>query len=204
MYSVYVLTVKDGRKYVGATSMNPISRWNHGNGYRFCEDFWEVICRDGWESVKKEIVAASLTKQEASRMEQELISKFCSTDPQKGFNREGGGIDDQRLVLSSTRKKQRERQLGVLNNNYGMHFSAEHRRKIAESNRGQKRSEETKKRIGKAKSKPVSQYSLTGQLIATYPSAKIAAIKTGAQASHISKVCKGMRSSAAGFIWKFT
>ena len=170
MYSVYVLTVKDGRKYVGATSMNPISRWNHGNGYRFCEDFWEVICRDGWGSVTKEIVADALTKQEASRMEQELISMFHSTDPKKGFNREGGGIDDQRLVLSSTRQKQREKQLGVLNNNYGMHFSVEHRRKIAESNRGQKRSEETKKRIGEAKRKPVFQYSMNGEFIAAYES----------------------------------
>lgn len=202
MYSVYVLTVKDGRKYVGATSMNPISRWNHGNGYRFCEDFWEVICRDGWESVKKEIVADALTKQEASRMEQELISRFHSTDPQKGFNREGGGIDDQRLVLSSTRQKQREKQLGVLNNNYGMHFSVEHRRKIAESNRGRKRSEETKKRIGKAKSKPVFQYSMNGEFIAAYESGRSAEKITGIPAYAISKVCRGVHKQAGGYFWK--
>lgn len=95
MYSVYILTVPDGRKYVGTTAMPVKRRWNHGNGYRFCQ------------------------------------------------------------------------------------------------------------RIGESKEIPVAQYTSSGMLIAVYPSAKLASVVTGAQAGHISKVCKGQRGSAAGFVWKY-
>lgn len=54
-------------------------------------------------------------------------------------------------------------------------------------------------------STPVAQYALDGTFIAKYKSAIEAHRKTGAQTSHILKVCKGEdgRKQAGGYIWRF-
>lgn len=204
MYSVYILTVKDGRKYIGMTSQPPKRRWNHGNGYRRHLEFWQVICDDGWETVDTKVVADGLTKEEASRLEQELIARYHSIEPECGFNKECGGHDAFKILSDATKEKIRESMTGEKNHNYGTHFSEERKRKIAESNRGQKRSEETRRRVGKAKEKAVSQYTLNGDFLATYESGKTAAAITGVPAYSISKACLGKHLQAGGYIWKFT
>lgn len=203
MHSVYILTVPDGRKYVGTTSMPVKRRWNHGNGYRFCSALWDVICELGWDAIDKEVIGESFTEDEASNLEQNLIAEYQTTNPSFGFNREAGGLRSNKIIPEPIRLRQSESRKGKLNPNFGKHFSEEHRRKIAESNSGQKRSKETCHRIGKAKEKPVAQYTVAGRLLAIYPSGKEAALVTGAQVGHISKVCKGQRRSAGGFVWKF-
>lgn len=203
MYSVYILTVPDGRKYVGTTAMPVKRRWNHGNGYRFCQPLWEIIRAVGWEAIVKEVVGCDLTENEASKLEQKLILKYRSTESGFGFNTEGGGLRSSKRVLEVTRKRQSESRTGERNCNFGRHFTEDHRKKIAESNTGLKRSPETCQRIGESKEIPVAQYTSSGMLIAVYPSAKLASVVTGAQAGHISKVCKGQRGSAAGFVWKY-
>lgn len=49
--------------------------------------------------------------------------------------------------------------------------------------------------------RPVKQYSLTGEYIATYESMVLAVQATGA--AKISEVCNGKRKSSGGFIWRF-
>lgn len=60
--------------------------------------------------------------------------------------------------------------------------------------------------IAKKKSRPVNQYSLNGQFIKTFLSAK-EAIREGLHKtdgdSHIRDVCKGKRKTAYGYIWKY-
>lgn len=144
-----------------------------------------------------------MTKSEASSLEKELIRKYDSANPLYGYNRELGGVGSDKVVSGATRKKHAESIKGEKHHYFGKHFSVEHRRKIADSNRGQKRSLETRIRVGKAKEKPVAQYTIGGVLIAEWDSAKKAAIATGAQAGHIGKVCKGERMTAGGYVWKF-
>lgn len=62
------------------------------------------------------------------------------------------------------------------------------------------------KRLGKV----VNQYSLDGEYIQSFPSAKAAADALGkttstskGATSHITDVCRGKRKTAYGFIWKF-
>lgn len=62
------------------------------------------------------------------------------------------------------------------------------------------------KRLGKV----VNQYSLKGEYIQSFPSAKAAADALGkttatskGATSHITDVCRGKRKTAYGFIWKF-
>lgn len=203
MYTVYSLKTPDGRVYVGTTSTDTKIRWNNGNGYRFIPELWEQIRKYGWNSIEKTIHEEGLTKSEASSLEKELIQKYDSANSLHGYNRELGGVGSEKIISEATRKKHSESVTGENNHNFGKHFSVEHRRKIADSNRGQKRSLETCVRVGKAKEKPVAQYTIGGVLIAEWDSAKKAAIATGAQAGHIGKVCKGERMTAGGYVWKF-
>lgn len=52
-------------------------------------------------------------------------------------------------------------------------------------------------------SKPVSQYTLDGDFITNFPSAKVASEKTGANRSYITQCCKERRKSAGGYLWTY-
>jgi len=54
-----------------------------------------------------------------------------------------------------------------------------------------------------ANNKQVTQYTMQGKKIKTYPSIVIAAEKTGISHSHISNRARGNEYSAGGFIWRF-
>ena len=56
-----------------------------------------------------------------------------------------------KLHSDSTKELMSKAKIGPNNPNYGKHFSEDHRRKICESNKGKKRSEETCKRISESK-----------------------------------------------------
>ena len=91
----------------------------------------------------------------------------------------------------------------IVGYNKGKHWSEEVKRKIAKSNLGQKRSDETRKLIGASRKKSVLQFSRDGEFIKEWDCAKTAAIELNIQAGHISKVCKGQRKTAGGFIWHY-
>ena len=203
MYSVYILRDMNGKAYVGTTSTPLEVRWRNGSGYRFCEGLWEVIRQFGWESIAKEVVAVGLSKSAASDLEQRLIAKLDTTNPDKGYNRELGGVNDLKKVSDRSREKMRKSKTGELNPNYGKHFSEEHRAKLSASNTGKKRSAETCERVGKAKERAVAQYSANGSLLAVYESGKKAAQATGVDAAHICKVCRHYRATAGGYRWEF-
>lgn len=57
---------------------------------------------------------------------------------------------------------------------------------------------------GGASEKSVNQYDMSGTLLNTFPSAKIASESTPANRSYITQCCKGRRKSAGGFIWSYT
>ena len=122
MYSVYILTVPDGRKYVGTTSMLVKQRWNHGNGYRFCPALWNVICEVGWDAITKEVLGEFFTEDEASNLEQRLIAEYQTTDSSFGFNRESGGLRSEKVIPESVRLRQSESRKGERNPNFGKHF----------------------------------------------------------------------------------
>lgn len=202
-YTVYVLKDNNGKRYVGITSLSPGKRWNNGNGYRFLPELWKSIIENGWDSINKEIVAVDLSKEEASELEKVLIEKYQSHLMAHGYNRELGGLDEYKLVSEDTRQKISQSHIGCRNPNFGVHFTKLHRQKISASNTGKVRSDETKARIGKSKEKPIAQYSRNGMLLAIWESGRKAAICTGVQAGHISKVCKHKRKTAGGFVWAY-
>ena len=76
-------------------------------------------------------------------------------------------------------------------------------RKIAESNRGQKRSLETRERVSAAKKIPILQFTVDGEFVQEWDSGKSAAEALAIHPGHISKVCKNQRKTAGGFVWKY-
>ena len=202
-YSVYVLKDNNGKIYVGTTSLSLTARWNNGNGYRFVPELWEMIQSEGWSSIEKSVIATGLSREIASKMEQELIAQYDSTNPEKGYNREKGGLNRDKLITDATRTKMSIATTGERNHNYGKHFSKEHRAKLSNSNKGQKRSKEICRNIGLSKQKGVAQYTTNGCLIAVYESGKQASEITGVDASHIGHVCSRKRATAGGYRWEY-
>lgn len=202
MYTVYCLEVPDGRKYIGITSTSLKVRFNKGNGYRFIPELWEIIDLLGWDAVRKTVLGENLDKAQASVAEKHYIALYNTTNPRCGFNKEMGGINEHKKVSEQSRRKHSQSVMGDKNHNFGKHFSEEHRRKIAEGNRGLKRSSETCRNIGLSKQKPVSQYDVAGNLIAVYASGIAAEQITGIPRYAISKCCVGQRKTAGGYVWK--
>lgn len=66
-------------------------RWANGRGYRQQHHFYSAILKYGWGNIKHIIVATDLTKKEAGRLEQELISLHKTTDKKYGYNKSIGG-----------------------------------------------------------------------------------------------------------------
>ena len=52
-------------------------------------------------------------------------------------------------------------------------------------------------------SKPVEQYTMDGQFIRSYPSAKEAAKQTGLYAQNIGACCRGIYAHSGGFHWRY-
>jgi hypothetical protein len=69
---------------------------------------------------------------------------------------------------------------------------------------GKHHSEEAKELLVEANVKTVQQWSKDGkELLRTFESVEEAAGETGADGSHVTKVCKGERKTAGGYNWKF-
>jgi hypothetical protein len=101
-YTVYCHTCKrNGKKYVGLTKVKPEKRWNHGKSYQGNDKFWKDIQKYGWDKgFTHEIVAVDLTKEQAKKLEYDLIEQFNTI--QCGYNREPGGRAPEPTFLCKT------------------------------------------------------------------------------------------------------
>ena len=92
-YYLYCHTNKiNGKKYIGISIQKPSRRWKNGKGYKGCYKFQKAIDKYGWENFEHEILFDNLTKQEASKLEQEYISKYDTVN--NGYNILKGGLDN--------------------------------------------------------------------------------------------------------------
>lgn len=145
MYSVYIHTFPNGKKYVGVTSWKPELRWG-ANGCNYKNPYMvNAIKKYGWDNITHEIVAKNLTVDQASKMEIELIKKYNSTDREYGYNISPGGVDC-KICSVETKEKLRKANLGKT-------MSEESKRKISKSNRGRHYSEEIRKHMSDAQKK---------------------------------------------------
>lgn len=92
-YYVYLHTFSDGKRYVGITSMKPEARWKEGRGYRrkkkgrWCQPYMaKATLKHDWNDIKHEILYEGLTKEEAKKIESELIKAYRSDEIDFGYN----------------------------------------------------------------------------------------------------------------------
>ena len=81
----------NGKKYIGITSLKPTNRWANGRGYQRCPLFYAAIEKYGWDAFRHDILFTGLTQEEAERLEVDLIAKYQTQDPEKGYNLAAGG-----------------------------------------------------------------------------------------------------------------
>ena len=202
----------NGKKYIGITKQAPERRWQNGYGYRESPRFYKAIEKYGWDGFKHEILYTHLTAEEAAAKEVELIAKYQTTDPERGYNLDPGGGGTQPKTEEVRAKMSRAR-LGthptaatrerLRASHTGLKQTPETRKKRSEALLGKKKSEEHAQNIGRAKSKPVGMYNEAGEKIAVFSSMTAAGLATGINFKNISEVCYGRRHKAGGYAWKF-
>lgn len=155
MFTVYCHINKiNGKRYVGMTKQNPETRWHSGNGYNNSEYFWRAIKKYGWKNFDHEILYENLTKEEAEKIETQLIAEWKTTDRAYGYNIANGG-NHIGSVSEETKKKISNGRKGIATE---LHRTKKTKSKISESLKGIKRSDETKKKMSDfAKSRGMSE-----------------------------------------------
>lgn len=205
MYSVYKHTNKiNGKIYIGITGRNPEMRWRNGEGYKPKSKkqnayFYNAILKYGWDCFNHEVLFAGLTKEEAEKMEIDLIKKFKSNERDFGYNIESGGNSSGRLSDETKRK---------ISESWGIN-KKERCKKISEGRKGIRFSEEHKKHLSEAKigkpaknRKPVTQYDLNMSFIKRWESLEDAQRELNVCKSNICRAIRYNRT-AGGYKWTY-
>ena len=192
VYTVYQhRNLKNGKSYVGMTSRKPNERWRSGKGYKNNLRMWKDIKESNWNTDwEHNIIGKFEDKQEALNIEGMFIRLFDSTN--EGYNISTYDRNSYKRT-DETRRKNSEAHTGEKHPMYGKHHSEDTKRKMSEAHKGKIY----------ANTKPILQFSKSGELIAEYSSLTEASRQTGCSAPNICDCCKGNRKSAGGFIWKY-
>lgn len=117
-FVVYKHIFPNGKQYVGITSQKPNRRWRNGEAYKYNRRMYNAIQKYGWEKIEHIILYSGLSREDACKKEIELICELKLKDERFGYNISDGGDHSQ--------------------------HSEETKRKIGESSRGRKHTEEFK------------------------------------------------------------
>lgn len=157
LWCVYMHIFPNGKKYIGVAIINdgqtPLEacqkRWgNNGSGYN-TQRVGRAINKYGWENIKHKILFERVSEDEIDDLEIFLIQKYdTQIDNGKGYNVDLGG--KHRIVSDSTRKKLSKSLSGEKHPMYGKHKSEETKKKIGKAQIGKFVSEETREKIRKA------------------------------------------------------
>lgn len=217
MYTVYQHKNKiNGKIYIDITMQVPEHRWRHGEGYKSSPHFYAAIQKYGWDNFEHNILFQGLTKEEACLKEQQLIKKYNSMDRQYGYNSTSGG--DIFTMNEETKQKISKALMGN-KNNLGYPCPPEKRKKISEAQKGRKLTEEYKLKLSEAAKKrhtPCSEQAKEAirkashkkpvycvELNTVFESVQKCARQIGAEATSVSKVCKGKGHTVKGYHLKY-
>lgn len=103
-YKIYAYINKINKKiYIGQTCRTLRERaGKNGNLYLQCKRFGYAIRKYGWDNFYPIILLENLTKEQANICEIELINKYDTTNPDKGYNISFGGADNTYTAIDIT------------------------------------------------------------------------------------------------------
>ena len=127
MYSIYVHTTPDGRKYVGSTSLKPKRRFHGGSLYRNHIRFYNAIKFFGWDNIQHEIIETVEDKETALKREEYYTLLWRTNEPEFGYN--------------------------ICYGNRGFHAkkTEESKRKMSEAHKGFRHTEESKMKMSESR-----------------------------------------------------
>ena len=225
-FVVYKHTTPSGKVYIGITKQSPTKRWKNGQGYEGCTAFYRAVQKYGWTEIKHEIVASGLDKESACLMEQELIKKYDSTNPERGYNLTSGGehyepTDEWRMAASESHKEYYEQhpeaRERISEQQKGRKLSKETRQRQSESRTayilshpetrekcrqtftGMKRSAEQCEKLGERRRKKT----ICSETLQIFESVNAAAAWAGVPRTSVSNVLSGKSQTAGGYHFKY-
>lgn len=214
----------NGKKYIGITCQKDLNRrWDSGRGYKTQTLMARALEKFGWDSVRHDILATGLSKEEAEKMEIEMIKVHQTTNPAFGYNVDNGG-NCPGTHSEETKRKIGDAQRGEKNHCYGKPspfrgvkrtpeeieknrlahlgqpsvWKGKHLPEATRKKLQKPKSEEHKRKLSEARSVPVRCVE-TGVI---YPSGKAAAEAIGISRGSIAHATKGERNRAGGFHWE--
>ncbi len=140
------------------------------------------------------------------RIRRALVGKSFSEEHKKKISKtrieKGIAIGKNNNMFGKKHTEESKLKMGV---NIGRKFSEESRKRMSDSHRGLKRTEEQKINMSLASTvkKPVIQMDINGIFIAEWDSLRHAARQTNSAQSAISSCCIGNRNHHKGYKWKF-
>lgn len=209
----------NGKKYIGITSQKPTKRWQNGKHYDGNAHFYAAICKYGWDGFRHDILYTELTQEEAERLEVELIKKYQTQDPAKGYNLADGGAartgwhhtEEAKLKIGARtkgtqlseehRRKIGDAQRGDKNHMFGAPLTEEHKRKMSIALTGRTVADSTRAKISESKTETVGRSVMCLDTQKIYRSVAEAAKETGINRPNIIMCCQGQRQTAGGFRW---
>lgn len=204
-YTVYKHTTPNNKVYIGITLLSPNIRWANGRGYRN-QYFNKAINKYSWDKIKHEIIADGLSKEEAEKMEIELIRVYKSNNSKYGYNITDGGISIGKHS-EQTIEKLKIVNAGTSNGFYGKKHSESTRNKISVAMKGKRKTNEHKQKMKESNKvrnkKSIIQYDINGVELNRYTSISEASKVTNIPRSCIHYVLHGKRKLTYGYGWKF-
>lgn len=214
MYTVYQHKNKiNGKIYIGITMQEPEKRWGtNGCNYKSSPHFYAAIQKYGWDNFEHNILYTDCTREEACFMEQTLIKKYNSMDRNFGYNSTSGG--ESFVMNEETKQKISQSMLGN-KNGLGHPCSEEKKKKISESQKGRKFTEEHKQKLSEAAKNrhiPCSEQAKENikkashkkpvyceELDRVFESVQECSRQLGIPATNISKLCNGRGKTLKGY-----
>ena len=187
--------VYNGKKYIGITSVKPERRWRNGDGYKRSVKFYNSIKKYGWDSFKHEILYENLTEKEAKNIEQKLIRK--NKKQNLSYNITDGGEGNKGWIVSENTKKK------ISESHKGKKLSEEQKQKIKLSSKdlwknrkhpmlGKQHSEESKEknRLNQKNHINIYCYNIFGELVKIYKSKREIRAIKGMSINKIESCCE--------------
>ena len=206
---IYTITNKtDNKTYVGQTVRELDTRWkDHLKKGSNCRYLKSAINKYGVENFVFKLVCITFDNM-LDDMEIQYIQKYNCLVP-NGYNLRLGGNSgrhnaETKQKIAETLKLRYKNGLAPPRNQLGKPHDETTKKKISESNKGRKISQESiNKRIISCRKNKIIQFDIHGNRLRSFDSCKEAAEYIGISLNSINLCCIGKAKTAKGFVWKY-